>query len=218
MASFGYVQSSFRSGPNPGRADFKHSSHVGAAAVASLKALERSARSGAAATRVRLACLVLRDLKAGFREDQPRWPKGSGEDSGRWSGGEGSGAFDGSVDVAARGYGHHYVPRSVFNSAEFGLSSEVRSVLNRFVSGSLGPNEHLFTEAHRQYNRAVIESLRNFLQSRGISGSAMTIDQAMEFGLEVLRSKDARISDYNKQVLRRRLFRIIIRYYFRGRE
>lgn len=25
--------------------------------------------------------------KAGFREDQPRWPKGSGEDSGRWSGG-----------------------------------------------------------------------------------------------------------------------------------
>lgn len=25
--------------------------------------------------------------KAGYREDQPRWPKGSGEDSGRWSGG-----------------------------------------------------------------------------------------------------------------------------------
>jgi hypothetical protein len=25
--------------------------------------------------------------KAGFREDQPRWPKGCGEDSGRWCGG-----------------------------------------------------------------------------------------------------------------------------------
>jgi hypothetical protein len=25
--------------------------------------------------------------KAGFREEQARWPKGSGEDSGRWSGG-----------------------------------------------------------------------------------------------------------------------------------
>ena len=29
--------------------------------------------------------------KAGFREDQPRWPKGSGEDSGRWSSGAGTG-------------------------------------------------------------------------------------------------------------------------------
>jgi hypothetical protein len=27
--------------------------------------------------------------KAGYRPDQPRWPKGSGEDSGRWSGGGG---------------------------------------------------------------------------------------------------------------------------------
>jgi hypothetical protein len=29
--------------------------------------------------------------KAGFKEDQPRWPKGSGDDSGRWSGGVGTG-------------------------------------------------------------------------------------------------------------------------------
>jgi hypothetical protein len=28
--------------------------------------------------------------RAGFREDQPRWPKGSGEDGGRWSGGAGT--------------------------------------------------------------------------------------------------------------------------------
>jgi hypothetical protein len=29
-------------------------------------------------------------LKAGFRPDQPRWPKGSGDESGRWSGGAGT--------------------------------------------------------------------------------------------------------------------------------
>jgi hypothetical protein len=29
--------------------------------------------------------------KAGFRRDQPRWPKGSGREGGRWSGGPGSG-------------------------------------------------------------------------------------------------------------------------------
>jgi hypothetical protein len=34
---------------------------------------------------------VLRDRKAGFRPDQPRWPAGSGRISGRWSGGAGTG-------------------------------------------------------------------------------------------------------------------------------
>jgi len=29
--------------------------------------------------------------EAGFNEDQPRWPKGSGDDSGRWCGGAGGG-------------------------------------------------------------------------------------------------------------------------------
>src|SRR6202034_998767 len=33
---------------------------------------------------------ILQDLrKAGFRPDQPRWPRGSGDVSGRWSGGAG---------------------------------------------------------------------------------------------------------------------------------
>ncbi len=32
--------------------------------------------------------------KAGFRQDQPRWPKRSGVDSGRWSGGAGTGSSD----------------------------------------------------------------------------------------------------------------------------
>jgi len=31
-------------------------------------------------------------IKAGFRPDQPRWPKGSGRQSGEWSGGAGEGA------------------------------------------------------------------------------------------------------------------------------
>jgi hypothetical protein len=34
---------------------------------------------------------LLRDHKAGFRPDQPRWPAGSGRISGRWSGGAGTG-------------------------------------------------------------------------------------------------------------------------------
>jgi len=35
---------------------------------------------------------ILQDLrKAGYRPDQPRWPAGSGDISGRWSGGAGEG-------------------------------------------------------------------------------------------------------------------------------
>lgn len=42
--------------------------------------------------------------KAGFRPDQPRWPKGTGGDSGRWSGGagaEGNQGDAGTIDLSA---------------------------------------------------------------------------------------------------------------------
>jgi hypothetical protein len=39
-----------------------------------------------------IVCEILLELrKAGYRQDQPRWPKGSGDVSGRWSGGAGEG-------------------------------------------------------------------------------------------------------------------------------
>jgi hypothetical protein len=46
-----------------------------------------------AAFRFKGALLHARELmgKAGFKPDQPRWPKGSGDDSGRWSGEAGTG-------------------------------------------------------------------------------------------------------------------------------
>lgn len=53
-----------------------------------------------------------RDLgKTGFREDQPRWPRGSGRRSGRWSGGAGLAA--GRIVSARLRGGHHYVPRNI---------------------------------------------------------------------------------------------------------
>lgn len=40
----------------------------------------------------KIAREIVQDLRrAGFRPDQPRWPKRSGENSGRWSGGAGEG-------------------------------------------------------------------------------------------------------------------------------
>jgi len=54
---------------------------------AELAALRRDCELAAEALRE-----VCRELvKAGFRPDQPRWPKGSGRRSGRWSGGAGEG-------------------------------------------------------------------------------------------------------------------------------
>ncbi|MEI8276552.1 MAG: hypothetical protein WCG00_11210 [Hyphomicrobiales bacterium] len=48
---------------------------------------------GLAALRFQVAALRFGHVcqKAGFKEDQPRWPEGSGDNSGRWSGGAGSG-------------------------------------------------------------------------------------------------------------------------------
>src|SRR5688572_25168869 len=56
----------------------------------------------------RLALYEELERRAGFRRDQPRWPKGSGDDSGRWSGGAGTGPQE---TGPGRGpiRGHHFV-------------------------------------------------------------------------------------------------------------
>jgi len=72
--------------------------------------------------------------KAGFRQDQPRWPVGSGVDSGRWSGGAGTGSpgIGHSSGQATRG-GHHYVPRKIFDNEP--LRPETRKVFEQNVTG-----------------------------------------------------------------------------------
>jgi hypothetical protein len=102
--------------------------------------------------------------KAGFRPDQPRWPKGSGEDSGRWSGGAGTGSNQGdagTIDFSAMrrkpplrelplhlphfstGLGRSSPPRqpvTIINNAQTGFSTidetteKLRTILENVVN------------------------------------------------------------------------------------
>ena len=167
--------------------------------------------SDLAAFRVRFAFYVFDEQKAGFREDQPR------DDRGRWSGGAGAGTVSERVGVEPRVRGgHHYVPQSVFNSPEFDLPADARRVLDRLVTGRLPSGSHAFTPEHRTYNAVIEEYFRRYLRDRAIVGSRMTTNQALAFGLEVLRSEDPRISNFNRNMIRYRLLYIIGAFSFRG--
>ncbi|RXF74804.1 hypothetical protein [Hansschlegelia zhihuaiae] len=173
-------------------------------------------RSEIAADRVRAAFRRLEDQKAGFREDQPRWPKGSGETSGRWSGGVGVAVSSGRTKP--RPNGHHLVPRSVAASQEFNLSSQARQVFDQETTGMLYGASHRFSELHRQYNFAVSDALRDYLRERGISGSSMTSNDAEDFIRRIYGSSDPRIRNFNLYLYRQRLYRILRRFGPLGRE
>ncbi len=79
----------------PVRLEIAKAIHMLVAQVKEEQQLQRRAELAAVRRDCELLTEALRDFcrdlaKAGFREDQPRWPKGSGEDSGRWSGGAGA--------------------------------------------------------------------------------------------------------------------------------
>lgn len=174
-------------------------------------------RSDLAADRVIVAYRRLIDLKGGFREDQPRWPRGIGENSGRWSGGAGAApAADGRAARRRLG-GHHFVPKEVFNEQEFSLGSEARRVFDDGTTGPLPGGGNNWSVEYYQYNRAVREQLRQFLSERGTRGSDMSVDQATEFLQRVKGSSDPRIRSFNL-----RIYRLQIMYFLRygpaGRE
>ena len=114
--------------------------------------------------------------KAGFKLDQPRWPKGSGDDSGRWSGGAGTASpgIGHNSGQATRG-GHHFVPRKIFDNEP--LRPETRKVFEDGVTGPLRGGRHQNSKEHSTYNEAVYEHYQTFLHNNGIRPEEMTPEQ-----------------------------------------
>jgi hypothetical protein len=154
--------------------------------------------------------------KAGFDPSQPRVPAGN-FDGGQWTS-EGTGGSDHadatefSAIRRAPGFtkprGHHYVGREVFTGLP--LSNEARQVFMNATTGRLRAKRHGWSKEHAQYNKAVGESLEEFLKGRNISVEQMTGDQAREFVDAVKRSTDPRIRNFNLRISRQELI-----YYLR---
>lgn len=149
--------------------------------------------------------------KAGFKPDQPRWPQGSGEDSGRLSGGAGTQAPN-TGPVIPRARGHHVVPREIYRNED--LKPETRRVFEGETIGPLRAQTHNNGDGHRDYNKAVRETFDRFKTEQGIARSEdMTPDQARRLIDEVRGSADPRIRNFNMKIIMREL-RFFIR---RGR-
>ena len=146
--------------------------------------------------------------KAGFRRDQPRWPKGSGDDSGRWSGGVGT-EEPSTGPAAPRVRGHHLVPGEIYRSEP--LQPETRKVFEEETLGPLRAQTHNNGDGHSEYNRAVREAFDRFKAEDGIARSEdMTPAQARKFVDEVRGSIDPRIRQFNMRIIMREL-----RFYIR---
>ena len=143
---------------------------------------------------LREACRTV--VKAGFRPDQPRWRKGSGRRSGRWSGGAGIAA--GRIISARLRGGHHYVPRQVF--AKQRLKPETRRVFEHAVTGPLSPGVHGWDDEHKTYNKAVHSLWGAFLKQYGITADEMTPAQAGKFLDKIKHSNNPVIRNFNSRL------------------
>ncbi|WP_245421755.1 hypothetical protein [Rhodoplanes serenus] len=146
------------------------------------------------------------EQKAGFKEDQPRWPKGNGEISGRWSGGAGTDASaaegaSGSPGLAPRG--HHFVHRSLYE--KLSLRPDTRKVFETAVTGPLRAGPHGWSKEHYTYNRAVEESFERYLRDNRIRIEDMTPDEARKFIEATKRSTDPRIRAVNMRIYMREI-------------
>ena len=146
---------------------------------------------------------VLVSQKAGFRSDQPRWPKGSGEDSGRWSGG--AGAEEPSAGPAIpRARGHHLVPGEIYRNKS--LQPETRKVFGEETIGPLRAQTHNNGDGHSEYNKAVKEAFDRFKAEHGIARSEeITPAQARKFLDEIRGSFDPKIRQFNMRIIMREL-------------
>jgi hypothetical protein len=145
--------------------------------------------------------------KAGFKPDQPRWPKGA-EDGGRWSGG--AGTEEASTGPATpRPRGHHIVPGEIYRNES--LQPETRRVFEEATIGPLQAQTHNNGEGHREYTKAVKENFDRFKAENGIVRSEdMPPQQAKRFLDEMRGSLDPRIRNFNMRIIMREL-----RFYIR---
>jgi hypothetical protein len=108
--------------------------------------------------------------------------------------------------VAGKGPGHHWIARQVFESEKYSFSGDTLSVFENAVTGPLNdPSSNRYDQMHREYNKAVGESLDRFLDRNGIRSDQMTPDQARQFVDETKRSSDPRIRQFNRRLLMREI-------------
>lgn len=140
-------------------------------------------------------------LKAGFRPNQPRWPKGT-EQGGRWSGGAGTGDASTEPSASPRSRGHHFVPGNLYRNEP--LKTETRNVFENAVTGPLRGQQHGNSAEHRVYNKAVQEAFDRFKSQNGIVRSEdITPAQANKFVDEIHNSRDPRIRNFNLKIYTR---------------
>lgn len=123
--------------------------------------------------------------KAGFRSNQPRWPSGTPGQSGRWSGGPGTGTPQTGSSAAPRSRGHHFVPGELYRNET--LKPETRKVFEENATGPLRAKTHGNSGDHVKYNEAVKDAFDRFKAENGIARSEdMTPEQASSW----MRSRD----------------------------
>ncbi len=153
--------------------------------------------------------------KAGFRSDQPRWPKGTDE-GGRWSGGAGAEPPGAEPSANPKSRGHHLVPGELYRNES--LSAETRRVFEQTTTGPLSGETHGYDKAHGDYNKAVRESFERFKTENGIARSEdVTPEHARKFVDEIRASSDPRIRNFNMKIYRQQ-FRYFMRRGPRGTE
>jgi hypothetical protein len=156
-----------------------------------------------------------------YDPNQPRVPAGH-SDGGQWtSTGAGSVRIDDprppsdeeeddywlpSADFAARG--HHWMPRQYY--LRFQFTRETRKVFREATSGTLPHRiysedrlaalRHRFDHAHRRYNNAVYELIKDYMSELQITPQQMTPDHARKFLQIVHESNDIRIRQYNGMI------------------
>lgn len=139
--------------------------------------------------------------KAGFKPDQPRWPKGT-EDGGRWSGGTGAELPSTGRSTNPRSRRHHFVPGELYRNEQ--LRPETRKVFEDSVTGPLRGQQHGNSYEHTKYNDGVQEGFDRFKSQNGIARSGdMTPEQAKRFVDEIRNSKDPRIRSFNMKIYMR---------------
>ena len=137
--------------------------------------------------------------KAGFRRDQPRWPKASGREEGRWSGGAGTEVPSNEPSANPKSGGHHFVPGQLYRNEP--LKPETRKVFEDGTTGPLHGKAHEYNEAHQDYNKGVIEAFDRFKAENGIAHSEdVTPEQAKKFLGEMRTSSDPRIRSFNMRI------------------
>jgi hypothetical protein len=142
--------------------------------------------------------------KAGFRRDQPRWPRGTpGEPKpgGRWSGGAGTEAPMTEPSANPKSRGHHWVPRQVFGDEP--LTRETRKAFDEATTGPLRGQQHGNSREHIEYNKAAKDAFDSFKARNGIARSEdMTPEQAKKLVGEIKASTDPRIRNLNMKIFR----------------